>query len=301
MSLPFTVVDAFTDKPFGGNPAAVIILPSDHTYSDVTLQGIALEFNLSETAFVSVGQYDSNPTDGNYVSYGLRWFTPAEEVVLCGHATVAAATVLYANTDLVPENVNEIRFSTLSGILMARRVSGSSKIELEFPVGNIVPVDESFSLKATDMIKKAANKQDLGVIFVGVCDVLPYKRYILIEIDSKVDLASVSINANLLSAENPTHPITVVTNQVSNEGGIGFNVRVFASLLGIQEDPVTGSASSFAAKYWATKANVGPGQVVKVRQVSARGGDLDVIWEEQSGTAKIRGNARVASRGEIYL
>lgn len=78
-------------------------------------------------------------------------------------------------------------------------------------------------------------------------------------------------------------------------------MRVFASLLGIPEDPVTGSASSFAAKYWATRANIGPGQIIKVKQVSARSGDLDVIWEEKSGTAKIRGNARVASRGEIYL
>ena len=101
--------------------------------------------------------------------------------------------------------------------------------------------------------------------------------------------------------EHPEHPITVVTNQAVVRGESGFNVRVFASLLGIPEDPVTGSASSFAAKYWATRANVGPGQVMNVRQASARGGDLDVIWEEHSKTAKIRGSARVASRGEIYL
>ena len=72
-------------------------------------------------------------------------------------------------------------------------------------------------------------------------------------------------------------------------------------LIGIAEDPVTGSASSFAAKYWATRAGVGSGQVVKVTQVSHRDGDLDVIWDEHLGTARLRGNARLASRGEIYL
>ena len=198
MSLPFTVVDAFTDKPFGGNPAAVIILPSDHTYSDATLQGIALEFNLSETAFVTVDKTSASNTTNNYVSYGLRWFTPVEEVILCGHATVAAATVLYANHDLIPENVNEIRFSTLSGILMARRAAASSKIELEFPVGDIVPVDEYTTLRATDLVRKATKTQELGVKFVGVCNVSPYKNYMLVEIDSGVDLSSIFVNANLL-------------------------------------------------------------------------------------------------------
>lgn len=76
---------------------------------------------------------------------------------------------------------------------------------------------------------------------------------------------------------------------------------MFATLLGIPEDPVTGSASSFAAKYWATKSNVSPGQEFAVKQVSARVGDLGVVWEEKTGTAKLRGEARVASRGEIYL
>lgn len=196
MSLPFTVVDAFSDKPFGGNPAAVIILPSDHKYSDSTLQGIALEFNLSETAFVTVGQQDSK--DETYVSYGLRWFTPAEEVVLCGHATLGAAVVLYANRDHVPENVNEIRFSTLSGTLKARRIPGSSKVELEFPVGEIVSLNETNTLQATDRIRKATNTQDLAVKFVGVCDVSPYKNYMLIEIDSGIELSSIPISASIL-------------------------------------------------------------------------------------------------------
>jgi predicted PhzF superfamily epimerase YddE/YHI9 len=78
-------------------------------------------------------------------------------------------------------------------------------------------------------------------------------------------------------------------------------VRVFANALGIAEDPVTGSASSFTAKYWAIKANVPPGEEFAVQQVSSRLGDLGVVWEEKTGSAKLRGETRVASRGEIYL
>jgi len=97
----------------------------------------------------------------------------------------------------------------------------------------------------------------------------------------------------------PSRPITVITNQ--SQTTQGFQLRVFANAIGIAEDPVTGSASSFAAKYWATKANIPSGQEFSVQQVSSRLGDLDVVWEEKTASAKLRGEARVASRGEIYL
>lgn len=90
-----------------------------------------------------------------------------------------------------------------------------------------------------------------------------------------------------------------MTNQ--SQSTQGFKVRVFANALGIAEDPVTGSASSYAAKYWATKANIPPGHEFTVQQVSSRSGDLGVVWEEKTASAKLRGETRVASRGEIYL
>jgi predicted PhzF superfamily epimerase YddE/YHI9 len=90
-----------------------------------------------------------------------------------------------------------------------------------------------------------------------------------------------------------------MTNQ--SQSSPDFKVRVFANALGFTEDPVTGSASSFAAKYWATKANIPSGQEFAVKQVSSRSGDLGVVWEEETASAKLRGETRVASRGEIYL
>jgi len=173
------------------------------------------------------------------------------------------------------------------------------KIELEFPVGDIVPANEKMTNQAIGAIRKASGIPDLRIKHVGISDATPpYKKYILIEIDEGVELEGLKIDSTIFDTAQPEHPITVVTNQVSS----GFHVRVFANALSsIPEDPVTGSASSFAARYWATEANIRPGGVIKVRQVSKRGGDLDVIWVEESASAKIRGSARVASRGEIYL
>jgi PhzF family phenazine biosynthesis protein len=207
MSLSFTVVDAFTDKAFGGNPAAVIVLPSDHEYQTSTLQSIALEFNLSETAFVTVDKQLKFDSTQNYVSFGLRWFTPTDEVKLCGHATLASALVLYANPELVPEHINEIRFSTLSGILAARRLSDSSKIELEFPVGNIFAPDEGTRTEAIEMVRAATGIHNLVVTYVGVCSAQPYSGYLLVELDSSVDLPSLKVNSGSLvrvaSSANP--------------------------------------------------------------------------------------------------
>lgn len=96
----------------------------------------------------------------------------------------------------------------------------------------------------------------------------------------------------------------MVTNQVISEGGElakAFNVRVFAHDKGIDEDPVTGSASSFATKYWANKAQVPPGEPIQVTQVSSRVGDIEVIWNDEKGTSRLRGEARIASKGAIYI
>lgn len=110
-TLSYTVVDAFTDKAFGGNPAAVIVLKTGLQLDDSKLLLIAREFNLSETAFITLKE-SSGDTSNNSLTFGLRWFTPKLEVALCGHATLASAHVLFADPDIVPPNVTEIRFET---------------------------------------------------------------------------------------------------------------------------------------------------------------------------------------------
>jgi predicted PhzF superfamily epimerase YddE/YHI9 len=214
MSLKFTVVDAFTNKPFGGNPAAVIVLPPDHHYPDSVLQGIALEFNLSETAFIShleAASTTSNDNNSDHVSFGLRWFTPVTEVKLCGHATLASATVLFADQTLVPQGLDTIHFSTLSGILKARRVPnksdgdnrpGADRFELEFPAGNITQANPQLTQKVSEAVRRATGKSDLGINFVGVDNVGAYKIKTLVDIDSTVDLQSLKVDAGLLVSIN---------------------------------------------------------------------------------------------------
>ena len=208
MSLKYTVVDAFTDKPFSGNPAAVIILPTEPCYDDATLQGIATEMNLSETAFIiqppRVGKSDAEyqPPDEPFVSYGLRWFTPVEEWRgVCGHATICSASVLFADETRVPSNIHEIRFSTLSGLLTARRIiqdDAPPKYELEFPAGDIVQLSDLAANKVQEAVIKATHP-DVKVEFMGVCSAkTPYKGYLLIEIDDKIPLKGMKVDSGIL-------------------------------------------------------------------------------------------------------
>ncbi|PVF96065.1 Diaminopimelate epimerase-like protein, partial [Serendipita vermifera] len=308
MSLPFTIVDAFTNQPFGGSPAAVIFLPKDApTYRDELLQTIAIELNHPATAFVT--HIEPFQTEGSQSPlFGIRWFTPAREIRICGHATLATASLLFQNEALVPRGLDVARFSSLSGILSARRVAGTTKVELEFPVGDIEPTDQAIYVKVANSVARTTSgiASEDDVVFVGVCKAAPYQEYILIEIRPEIDLEALPVNPLGLD------PLIVITNQVvaprpdaSETSPAGhsvllpasFHLRMFAPLKGINEDHVTGSACSFATKYWTAKAGIAPGVAMAVRQVSARGGDVEVVWDDEKGTARLRGETRVSSHG----
>lgn len=295
MSLKFTVVDAFTDKPFSGNPAAVVVLPPDPVYLDVTLQGIAAEMNLSETAFIiqppRVGKSDAEyqPPGEDFVSYGLRWFTPAQEWRgVCGHATICSASVLFADETRIPP-----------------------KYELEFPAGNITSLaDAAVNLVHETVVK--ATLPDVKVKFAGVCSSkAPYSAYLLVEIESEIPLKEMKVDSGILGTLAPQHIVTVVC-QKSKDETADFDYRTFATPAGLTEDPVCGSATSFAAKYWAerlvemgnrkaTNSGEPKDEVIRIRSASRRGGMVELIWDESIQKAKIRGSTRVASRGEVYV
>jgi len=200
MSLEFKVVDAFTDKPFSCNPAAVIILPEDHAYPYETLLGIAAEFNLSETAYITVPKKHNVTSDG-YPIFGLRWFTPTQEFKLCGHATLASSSVLFADEKLVPKDVHQIQFSTLAGILTARRIlsesGGAPRFEIELPASDIDQTSEEVVKKAREVVLRATSA-DVSVQYVGVCSSMMYEWYMLIEIDGKVPLKGMKVNSGIL-------------------------------------------------------------------------------------------------------
>ncbi|PVF96064.1 Diaminopimelate epimerase-like protein [Serendipita vermifera] len=301
--LKFKVVDAFTNEPFCGNPAAVIILPEDHGLPDSTLLGIAAEFNISETAYVIVPKDRNSETDqrNGYIPLGLRWFTPTAEMRLCGHATLASSSVVFADETIIPPNINEIHFSTLSGILKSRRIrSTPPKYELEFPAADMTPADKT-TLEAVENALEVASNPPARVKKAVISSTSPYQEYIVVEIDDTTPLKELKMNTELL--------VSIILFVMCQEARDAPNqqqkiqYRTFAHPFGIPEDPACGSATSFASKFWAAKDFIkseGSDKIVPIKSVSSRGGEVELALNPNSSTVRIRGCARVASAGEVY-
>lgn len=261
MGLPMFHVDAFADKPFGGNPAAVCLLAEPR--DDRWLQCVAGEMNLSETAFLLPAKD----------VYDLRWFTPQSEVDLCGHATLASAHVLWQEGLARPGST--IRFSTRSGILKA--VRSGEYIELDFPLEADEPVE------APDHLLPA-----LGVSakYVGK------NRFdYLVEVESEDALRKASPDFRLL-ATVPCRGI-IVTSRSSNPR-FDFMSRFFAPALGVDEDPVCGSAHCCLGPYWAKR--FGKSELMAY-QASARGGVVRV--RVTPDRAFLGGRAVIVAKGEL--
>ncbi|KZV83741.1 Diaminopimelate epimerase-like protein, partial [Exidia glandulosa HHB12029] len=287
----YTVLDAFTSHVFAGNPACVIVLPRGLVLPEATMQLIGREFNLSETAFV---EFTDEPT-----TFGLRWFTPALEVPLCGHATLAAAQVLFSTT--LAESSRIVFQTRWSGNLICTRTE-NGKIEMEFPAGVVEAVDDTLRAKAVEAVRHALGLETAPLVnFVGRTPGASFDRFILIHIDDNIDLASAKVDPSILVHLNPPCRTIVLTNSPPN-GAKHFVSRVFAIAAGIPEDPVTGSAHSILTPYWSQK--LGINGELNARQVSPRGGDLDVSWVREdgaSGRVKMRGEAVVAAKGTLYV
>jgi PhzF family phenazine biosynthesis protein len=262
MAIRIVQVDAFTNQPFGGNPAAVCVLKEPRP--DQWMRDVAREMNLSETAFLT-------PQNGGY---NLRWLTPAVEVDLCGHATVASAHVLWEDRHL-PEG-RQARFHTRSGLLTADR--RGEWIELDFPAKLAVPVEPP-----PEMLRA------LGVsepVFVGR-NAFDY----LVEVDSEETLRGLTPDHSALR-KVPVRGVIVTTRGTGGE--FDFLSRFFAPGSGIDEDPVTGSAHTALGPYWAGK--LGKTEFTAF-QGSARSGVIRVRVEGER--VKLGGQAVTVMTGEL--
>jgi len=279
--VPLYQVDAFTRVPFKGNPAVVCLLP--HVLEDTLMQAIAAEMNLSETAFVMpVGGASWQET----ARFSLRWFTPAVEVRLCGHATLATAAVLFG---VVGVQATSVTFETLSGDLIARRVVGESAgyetITLDFPADTPVPCEPpAGALKALGVASVQAavygtRARDLLIHLAGTQQVR----------DLRPDFAALLACEELVSYRG-----VMVT--AASEAPYDFVSRFFAPRVGINEDPVTGSAHTLLTPYWV--AQLGKAEMLAY-QASARGGEIGVRLAEND-RVELTGNAVVVFKGELY-
>ncbi|MBA2113275.1 PhzF family phenazine biosynthesis protein [Bremerella alba] len=257
-------VDAFTSKPFAGNPAAVCWLdePADAQW----MQQVAAEMNLAETAFVY--------PEGE--SLRLRWFTPTVEVDLCGHATLATAYTLWQHKGFPSDQT--LRFETRSGTLTAS--PHGDRIELDFPIATAhetAPVDGLL--------------ESLGICDFAFCGKNDWDW--LIEVPSADDVRRLNPNDALLA---PVTARGVMVTSGSDSLEYDFISRFFAPAAGISEDPVTGSAHCVLGEYWSGKLDQ---KILQAYQASPRGGEVEV--EIRNKRALLRGHAVVVAKIELFV
>lgn len=259
MRIPYYEVAAFTSKPFGGNPAGVCLLPA--WLPDATLQSIAAENNLAETAFLV-------PCGGDYE---LRWFTPELEIDLCGHATLASAFVLFTEAGFKGDT---IRFHSKSGVLGVSRVGGV--LELDFPSRPPLPcaVPDALVRGLGQTPIQVLKSRDYFAVFASEADVRSLKP----DFGALATLDALGIIATAPGSD------------------CDFVSRFFAPGAGVPEDPVTGSAHCTLIPYWAQR--LGKTQLF-ARQVSKRGGEL--CCRQVGERVRIGGKAVLYLRGQIAL
>ncbi|THH41631.1 PhzF family phenazine biosynthesis protein [Neolewinella litorea] len=264
-NLPLYQVDAFTNRLFGGNPAAVVPVPEFP--SDKLMQQIATENNLSETAFVVIrgkGKFD------------IRWFTPTTEVRLCGHATLAAAHVLYRSGG---NDLQKLRFKTReAGNITVSPTDEDGTYQLDFPV---------------DKPKKTRSSKKLRGALAGLKPVEVY--------EGQDDLVAVLKNQDQLESLDPNYHVIARLKRrgliVTAPGKkVDFVSRCFYPAYGINEDPVTGSAHTLLTPLWAKRLNK---KKLTARQLSTRGGSM--TCELRGKKVRLTGQAITFLAGQILL
>ena len=260
MTIPIYQVDAFTLGPFSGNPAAVC--PLDTWLDDASMQNIAAENNLAETAFIVAREG----------GYDLRWFTPLIEVDLCGHATLAAGYVILNH--LRPD-LNSVSFETISGELIVTREG--ERLSMDFPARppTLAPVSEALS----DALGQAPSEVHLS-------------RDILAVYDDEASVRSLSPDQTKLAALDEGLGVMVTAKGDT----VDFVSRFFAPKAGVAEDPVTGSAHCTLVPFWAER--LGRSQLV-AHQVSPRGGELRC--EHRGDRVIMSGQCVLFLTGSIHL
>ena len=264
MKLTIYQIDAFGSKLFSGNPAAVI--PLQQWLNDALMQSIALENNLSETVFFV-------PSTNTSADYDIRWFTPAVEVNLCGHATLASAYVLFS---ILGFDKTELRFKSKSGILSITKKD--DLITLNFPSWKPERLEEYHN--------------SLQEILGDVEIVAVYKyRDVLVELAQENDVKKCAPDFTLMKKHFDKMIITAPGKKVD------FVSRFFAPASGIDEDPVTGSAHSQLIPFWSEKLGKNK---LHALQLSQRGGE---IWCEQINEQRVTmsGNCVFYMKGEINI
>lgn len=267
MRIPLWQVDAFADRVFSGNPAAVCLLEA--WLPDATLGAIAAENNLAETAFLV------REPEG----WRIRWFTPAVEVDLCGHATLASAHVFFTRVD---PGARTVTFASQSGPLTVAR-------EAEGRLGMTFPRRAPRRCPAPPQLARALGREPLETLAA---------RDVLVVLSTEQDVRALALDGRALAALEELPHLGVIVTAPASTPGLDFVSRFFAPKVGIPEDPVTGSAHCTLVPYWARRLGK---PRLEAAQVSRRGGRLTCEDRPESETVGIAGQAVEYLEGSIEV
>lgn len=259
--MKYYIVDAFTSEVFKGNPAAVCIIDKMSQWpDDIIMQNIAIENNLSETAFVIKNNDD----------YNLRWFTPENEIDLCGHATLAAAFVI---SNFVDNEKSIIKFNTVSGLLT---------------------VERNNDLYVMDFPSRKAEKVEIQPIYQEILGIRPIEAYkardLMLVFQNEHQIKNAKPDFNMIKKLNDILGIIITAKGQNSD----FVSRFFTTIDGVPEDPVTGSSHCNLIPYWSERLEKSQ---MTALQLSKRGGVL--YCEDLGERVKISGNAVLYAMGEI--
>lgn len=286
-------VDSFTREIFKGNPAGVCTSFRDVSTStdlDKFFQKVATEMNISETAFIT--KANESPSNSRYF---LQWFSPTNEVDLCGHATLAAAHILFEQY-LQNSSIDEIVFETKkAGELKVKKCDNQGHLQLDFPMGEPQPVE--IDNKILNEIKSKLNiTQD--ILAIQLCK---RTKKLLIHLSSVDDSIKPQGNLTEIQFDPSIHPFArgiIVTTKSTTTTTTDFVSRYFGPWNGIPEDPVTGSAHLVLAVYWSRILNK---SILHGYQKSARGGDVECELDEKNQRVLLRGYAVTVMQGQFQI
>ncbi|KAF9486338.1 Diaminopimelate epimerase-like protein [Pholiota conissans] len=292
---PYSLVTAFTSNPFGGNPAAVIHLNPSH--SPEFLGQIAKNLNQPVLSVLSTERIPSD--DDKTLIYGIKYFAPnGKPIPLCGHGTLAATKFLLSSPEVQAKGIQDIHFITDSGVMVKAVQLDDEFIEIEIPTAAPTSVSAFEKERLKVFVDKAFGRD------VVIHDIKAgnngYEHYVLVELDLAEDLQGSTVDAKQLIGNG--FVINVLTT-ASPGPQAAFVSRMFAPTMINEpgEDHVCGSAHGLLVPHWYSKLGIPSGQEIQVKQVSTRGGDLRVVFQQEEGRIKLRGQCVMLSTGELHI
>ncbi|KAJ7112857.1 hypothetical protein C8R43DRAFT_1099561 [Mycena crocata] len=287
---PFYLVAAFSKGPFQGNPAAIVFI--DETLETDTLKQIAVNLNQPITSVVGPPIASEDPT---IAAFGIRWFTASQrESALCGHGTMAAACAVF-DRGLVAPSVEVIEFHTRTAGVMRAHRDGMGCIEIQLPDGAVADLPAEEKPKITAALSKAFGR-DVAIKYLGV-GIGTFQNCLLVELEEHEKLGECKVDTRAFFLTG--YDKNVITTDASSEGGdVQFVSRMFVPML---EDAVCGSAHCLLAPYWSRKKSLVPNREFKAKQVSSRGGNLSLVWDQGNGLLTLKGETFVMASGEIFV